>query len=190
MPPPTKISRDQVVDAAFDVVHDRGLDALSARSVAGQLNCSTAPVYSQFSNMKELRLAVARKILALMEQYDTAEYTERTFLNMGIGTVLFARDYANLFRAIHMESSEFNNLIAEYLERLTDMMRREQRFSDLLAGVRAHLLETMWIYTHGMAALVTTGYIRDVTTESVTRALEEVGGVIIAAALENHGREE
>jgi hypothetical protein len=125
-----------------------------------------------------------------MEQYDTAEYTERTFLNMGIGTVLFARDHPNLFRAIHMDTSEFNDLIAEYLERLTEMMRREQRFSDLLAEVRSHLLETMWIYTHGMAALVTTGYIRDVTQESVTRALEEVGGVIIAAALERHGPKE
>jgi AcrR family transcriptional regulator len=190
MPPPTRINRDRIVNAALRIVRAKGLAALTARSVAADLNCSTAPVYSQFRNMEELRFAVAHNILELMEQYDTAEYTQRTFLNMGIGTVLFARDYPHLFRAIHMDTSEFNHLIAGYMERLTEMMRREQRFSDLLADVRGHLLETMWIYTHGMAALVTTGYIRDVTTESVTRALEEVGGVIIAAALENHGRTE
>ena len=188
MPPRTKISRNQVVEAAFRIVRDQGLDALSARSLADELNCSTAPVYSQFQNMEELRFAVAHKILALMEEYDTTEYTERTFLNMGIGTVLFAREYPHLFRAIHMDTSQFNDLIAEYMDRLTDMMRREQRFSDLPVAARADLLEKMWIYTHGMATLVTTGYMRDVTRESITRALEEMGGIVIAAALDKHNR--
>ncbi|UCD37189.1 MAG: TetR/AcrR family transcriptional regulator [Fidelibacterota bacterium] len=186
MPPTTKIIRKQVVEAAFSIVRDQGLDALSARSVADQLHCSTAPVYSQFHNMEALRFAVAHKILALMEEYDTAEYTDRTFLNMGIGTVLFARDYPHLFRAIHLDTSQFNDLITEYLGRLVDMMRREKRFSDLLGTARADLLEKMWIYTHGMATLVTTGYFHDVTRESITRSLEEVGGIVIAAALEKH----
>ena len=44
MPPKTKVTRDMIVLAAVDVARQDGVDKINARTVAGQLHCSTQPV--------------------------------------------------------------------------------------------------------------------------------------------------
>ena len=42
MPPKPKITREMVVDAAFEVARQTGSENINARTVSKQLNCSTA----------------------------------------------------------------------------------------------------------------------------------------------------
>ena len=58
MPPKAKVTRDMIVDAAFDLVRAEGQGALNARAVARRLGCSTQPVLYAFATMEELKAAV------------------------------------------------------------------------------------------------------------------------------------
>ena len=61
MPPKTKITRDMVAQAALDAARQGGLDAVSARTVAARLGCSTQPVLYQFATVEELRRETYRR---------------------------------------------------------------------------------------------------------------------------------
>ena len=61
MPPKVKVTKEDIINAAVDIVRKSGAQAINARTVASVLNCSTQPVFSNFATMDELRLAVAKK---------------------------------------------------------------------------------------------------------------------------------
>ena len=65
---------------------------LAHRFAAKKLNCSTAPVYSTFSNMAELQKEVMRKAIDLLVEYTRRDYSPDPFLNMGVGVVLFSKE--------------------------------------------------------------------------------------------------
>ena len=45
MPPKARITKEQVIDAAVEIVRTKGEDALTAKSLAGALKCSTQPIF-------------------------------------------------------------------------------------------------------------------------------------------------
>ena len=61
MPPKVKITRDMIIDAAFDIIRNEGSENLNARNIAARLNCSTQPVLYSFKTVDEIREAVYRK---------------------------------------------------------------------------------------------------------------------------------
>ena len=62
MPPKVKVTKEEIINTAVDIVRNSGAQAVNARTVASALNCSTQPVFSNFATMEELRLAVIESI--------------------------------------------------------------------------------------------------------------------------------
>ena len=58
MPPTPKISREEILSAAFTLVRTQGIDALGARALANTLHLSTQPIFSHFPTMDALKQAV------------------------------------------------------------------------------------------------------------------------------------
>ena len=183
MPPKTRFTEAQVVNAAFEIVDKYGLKALSARKVARELKSSTAPVYSYFETMDKLQRAVIKKAKDLMIEYALKSYTDIVFLNMGVGCTLFARDHKQLFRAIFMESGNFKDIVDEYLDYLKNELVKDQRFELMLEESRGSLLNKMWIFTHGLASLMCVGIIQDDSEEYIIKTLKDVGRAVIGQTL-------
>lgn len=57
MAPKQKITREQLLEVAFDITRKEGFSAVTARSVAKAAGCSIQPVFSQFDTMEALRTA-------------------------------------------------------------------------------------------------------------------------------------
>lgn len=57
MPPKQKVTRDDIIEAAFRIARERGAECISARSVADMLGYSTQPVLYHFSTVEEVRRA-------------------------------------------------------------------------------------------------------------------------------------
>ena len=49
------VSREELIEAAFRLIRREGHEALSARSLAAEIGCSTQPVMYRFPNLAELR---------------------------------------------------------------------------------------------------------------------------------------
>ena len=60
MPKTPVVGREQVLGGALDLLRKGGPAALTARSIAEKLACSTQPIYSAFGSMKELERALLR----------------------------------------------------------------------------------------------------------------------------------
>ena len=56
MPPKVKISKEDILQTAIELVRKGGEEAVNARAIAGALNCSTQPIFSNFASMEERHL--------------------------------------------------------------------------------------------------------------------------------------
>lgn len=183
MPPPINFTKDQVLQAAFDLAEKQGMRVLSARNVAKQLQSSTAPVYSCFSSIDALKREVLKKAETLLTEYIKTSYTDRVFLNMGVGIALFARDHRELYRTLFLEKNEFKDLVNGILSSMKDWIREDHRFTEMPVEDRNTMVDKMWIFTHGLATLICVGLVEEDSQAYITNTLDEVGTVVIGAAL-------
>lgn len=181
MPPKTKYTKGDVIQAAVRVVETAGLGSLTARSVASRLGASTAPVYQHFTNMDELLLEVMRETQRRLLEYASRPYTERVFLNMGTGIAMFACEHRALYRALMLEGDRYRDVVHEFLAQLESAMVKDERFTSWSARERHDLLTKMWTFTHGLASLISAGLIKDCTREMVIATLLDMGGDVIGA---------
>ncbi|HNY66488.1 MAG TPA: TetR family transcriptional regulator [Deltaproteobacteria bacterium] len=183
MPPKATVTREEIIQAAFTIVDEGGMLCLTARSVAKETGLSTRPVYFYFSSMEELQKEVLKKAVDLLREYTTVPYTERVFLNMGIGIVLFARDHRQLFRNLFLESDEYKDLVAEFMLSLRDEMKKDPRFTGMTQEERDTLLNKMWVFTHGLASVICVGLNEEQSDRYIIDMIDQVGSVVIADAI-------
>ena len=74
MPAKAKVTKEMIVDAAFAIAREAGVENINARTVSESLHCSTQPVMYHFATMEELK----RTVEAL-----NAESLERLRKNIG-----------------------------------------------------------------------------------------------------------
>ena len=181
MPPKTVFTRDDVVEAAVKVVQDQGIKALTAREVAKRLKSSTAPVYSNFESMRLLGREVIKKAKDLILDYMSRSYTERVFLNMGIGYARFARENCALFRALYLETNDYMDVHQDLQIAMRKQVSKDERFVSLDEKARNSLLDKMAIFTHGLATMICVGLADDSSDEYITKTLIDVGSAVIGA---------
>ena len=111
MPPKAKVTRDMILDAAFDLVRTEGQGALTVRALSRRLGCSTQPILYNFATMEELTAAVYEKA----DAFHTACILPRdeegpdALLRLGLNYVRFGHEERHLFRFL-FESNRFGGL--------------------------------------------------------------------------------
>ena len=51
MPPKVKITKEMIIDAAFEIARSEGAENINARAVSKKLGCSTQPVMYHFKTI-------------------------------------------------------------------------------------------------------------------------------------------
>ena len=103
MPPKVKVKKEDVINAAVDIVRSSGVQAINARTIASALNCSTQPVFSNFASMDELRLAVVERADKLCQEYMQREVESGEFPAYkanGMAYIRFAKEEKELFKLL------------------------------------------------------------------------------------------
>lgn len=108
MPPKLKITKQMILDAAFQIVRREGYESLSARRIAEALGCSTQPILYQYQTVNEIRAEVYR----LTDEYHGSfilpgENAEDPFLELGLKYIRFGYEEKNLFRFL-FQSNQFD----------------------------------------------------------------------------------
>ncbi len=178
MPPKAKFTRDEILSAALDIVRLKGIDALTARSLADALKSSPRPIFTVFAGMDEIVREVILKAKALY-----AEYVKRgltcvpQFKGVGVQYILFAIEEPKLFQLLFMNERGSVPPMCEVLQLIEDS------FEEILASITnaygfdrdtaLRLYYHMWIYSHGIATLCATKMC-SFTAEDISRMLTEV----------------
>ncbi|MBQ4569464.1 MAG: WHG domain-containing protein [Ruminococcus sp.] len=174
MPPKVKITKEDIINTALNIVRKKGVQALNARAVASVLGCSTQPVFSNFKTMEELSLAVADKADELCTQFieqESASGKYPVYKASGMAYIRFAKEEKELFKLLYMrdrskeiipKDTKLGNQMTDIVQSNTGMDTEEAKLFHL----------EMWAYVHGIAAMFATGYL-DLDWELVSRMLTD-----------------
>lgn len=157
MPPKPKFTREEVINAAYDLLEQGGMDAVVAREVGNQLGCTVAPIFTCFENMEELRAAVHQKALAFFGAYmsDCVDYFP-AFKEFGLRWVRLASEHPHVYSEIFLRKNDdvpgdfFNN---DFWQMLTPILTEITTTFSVSMADAEHVMKDMLIYAHGLAAL-------------------------------------
>ncbi len=159
MPPKTKITKENLVDAAVQIVRECGADALNARSLAEKLACSTQPIFSNFATMDELRLATVEAANALYEEMMRREIESGKYppyKASGMAYIRFAAEEKELFKLLYMRDRREEMIPTEADNRMTSTVMGNTGLEKTDAEL-FHL--EMWAFVHGIAVMIATNYL-------------------------------
>ncbi len=168
MPAVKKVSREEIVEAALEVVRDGGFSAVNARSVAKKLGCSTQPIYFSFRNMDELKAALIERAAQMHEQrvrdsLRAHEGNDSRYSSYGMGFVQFAAEEKQLFRWLYLEGEQLgpyqNDIL---LPEVIGVIMEEFGYGE---GVARRFHQDMIYFTYGLAILANTGHLPLTETE-------------------------
>lgn len=175
--PKAKISREMVVDAAFEITRREGIENVNARSVAEQLGCSTQPVMYHFAKIEDMKLAVFEKADLYHSDYlmNIQNPEEGIMLGIGLNYVRFAIREPHLFRFLFQSGyAQGNSLIeiinSEALRPILEMMGGAMKTN--LRQTKDVFL-TIAMFAHGYASIIANNsleYDEAAVTEHLTRA--------------------
>ena len=170
MPPKVKVTKEDIISCAVEIVRKDGADAVNARNVAAAMNCSTQPVFSNFSSMDELKLAVAKRADELCNKYIEAECEKGEYPSYkasGIAYIRFAKEEKELFKLLYMRdrSKEGYSLDSPLND---SMISQVQKNTGLEKDTAALFHLEMWAVVHGIATMLATGFL-DLDPELISR---------------------
>ena len=174
MPPQMKVTNEDIVNAAVDIVRQRGAHSLNARTVASVLNCSTQPVFSHFATMDQLRLAVVKQADILCQEYMEKEVASGRFPDYkanGMAYIRFAKEEKELFKLLYMRDRSGESISNEsaLYDQMVTLVLNNTCLDD--TGAKLFHLE-MWAYVHGIATMFATGFL-DLDWELVSKMLTD-----------------
>ena len=175
MPPKVKVTKEDIINAAVDIVRSSGAHAINARTIASVLNCSTQPLFSNFATMDELRLAVVEKADMLCQEYmqrevDRGEYP--AYKASGMAYIRFAKEEKQLFKLLYMRDRTNENVTFDsQLDGKMETIVQNNTGLDKETAKLFHL--EMWAFVHGIASMFATDFV-DFQIDLVSRMLTDI----------------
>lgn len=177
MPPKPKYTKEQIIDAALDIVSQKGIDALTAKELGRALHTSATPIFTVFNSMQEVQDAVKVAAMKRFESYAhkmTADMP--VFKQVGMQMILFAKEEPQLYQLIFMSQNgdvtSFDDIYAHLGSVADECLNTIQKDYDLSCEDAKTLFEHSWIHTFGIGALCATGMC-DFSQEQISKMLTQ-----------------
>lgn len=158
MPTTIKISKDMILDAAFKIAREEGIEKISNREIAKKLDCSIRPIYYQFENVQEMQKELYLKIEKYFYQFlmDNMVDDIPKYKQIGIHYIKFAQKEKKLFQILFMGDMGLtpNAFILKAGKDYEDIEKLIKISTNLNKEEIKEFHTKMWIFTHGIATLV------------------------------------
>lgn len=158
MPPRAKITKEMVIDAAFEVTRAEGTENVNARTVSKKLGCSTQPVMYHFAKIEDMKKAVYEKSCWFHSEYlmNIPETQEDIMLGIGLNYIRFAVEETNLFRFLFQSGFAVENNILQMVdaEELKPVISAMQEAMKLNEEQTKEVFLTLALFVHGYASII------------------------------------
>lgn len=160
MPPKVRITKEDIVKTAVELVRVGGAGAINARAIAAALNCSTQPIFSNFATMEELIKSVIDKGYALYQGFiknevESGRYPQ--YKAYGMAYVRFAKEEKELFKLLFMRDRSKEDLSPspDFDESVQIIME-----ANTVSKETATLIHLeMWSCAHGIGTMLATSFL-------------------------------
>lgn len=169
------ITKDYIVNTAFQMVKQEGIEQVTARKLAAKAECSTQPIFRAYENMEELYQELFRKTNAYFTFYCERVPKDQSepFVNLAYAYIQFAKEERNLFRFLFLPDRSYGKSTYEILngEKGIVVSEFEKAKKDGCRNV-GDLFTKLWIFVHGAACMTITGDY-DLNEEETIKLLKE-----------------
>ena len=156
-----EIFKQQILEVAYKMAIENGVDSLTARKVAEAADCSTQPIYLEFKNMNDLR----HQVLEMIQEKLKSSVFEESFvgdplIDLELSYIYFAAKHPQLFRAMYVEGKFGSANISEFSMEI-GLRKLEESYpeNDFSEDKKRNIVTGSWIIATGIGALVATGKI-------------------------------
>lgn len=178
MPPKAKFTKDEILDMAFYITKEYGIDAVTARELGARLGSSARPIFTIFESMDEVKESVIIKSKELYGQYvEEGLKSQLAFKGVGIAYIRFAIEQPKLFQLLFMRPTQEPTDVSMILPVIDDnyekILQSVQEPYCLERKAAERLYQHLWTYTHGIATMFATG-LCSYTMEQLEERLTDV----------------
>ena len=158
MAPKNKFTREEMVEASLRVVRTKGIDGLTAKTLADALGTSTQPVFTAFGSMDALKREVYAAALRLYDGYVNAGLQEKIpFFGVGMQYIRFAREEPELYRLLFLAQTQECSAMKS-MEHLRELVRPTLvNIYHITAEEADVYFRDLWFVVHSLATLIVTG---------------------------------
>ncbi len=158
----TQISKEVILDAAFQLLVREGYATINITNLAKEIGCSTQPIAWHFGNMDALRAELLVYCLGYMKNRFVIEGENASTImeQIAIRYLELALDYPNLYKYLYMSEHEGKKMaaIAQGLravnqDKVIHMLKEEHGITD--EDAEKYLLN-MQMYVHGISSFAVT----------------------------------
>lgn len=156
MPAKAKVSKEMIVDAAFEIARKEGMENINARTVSEKLNCSTQPVMYHFATIEELKRAAYAKADWFHTEYLMNIEQHNILLGIGLNYIRFAVEEPHLFRFLFQSGFSTENSLLEMInsEELKPVISTMQKTMNLNIEQTKEVFVTLALFVHGYASII------------------------------------
>lgn len=181
MPPKRKFSKEQIIDAAFEIARIEGLDSITIRKVAEKIGSSIAPIYVNFETVDGLKEEVVKKTFAVSHQLLQEQDSGNPFHDIGMASLRFAKEYNVLFMDLVMKQNEYMNEYDETMGKdLVQLMKKDKDLKGFTDEELMNILLKMRIFQVGLSVMVANNLLPTAANEETL--LKSAGKDMILAA--------
>lgn len=155
MPPKVKITKEMIVDAAFEIARSEGAENINARTVSKKLGCSTQPVMYHFKTIEELKKTVYVKADGYHSEYITNIQGENPMKDIGLNYIRFAQTEKNLFRFLFQTNEFIGKNISELInsEELQPIIAILSKEVEVNTEQAETIFRSLFLIAHGYASM-------------------------------------
>ncbi len=181
MKQPSVYTRENIIDAAVELIREEGWPRVTTRKIATQMGASTMPIYSHVKSVEELEGELRAKVRNMLKDFQLRSYTDQPLLNLAFGYVVFARDEKQLFRFLYLdkperiESGDLSGMRDSFFEQFGKESPVGAALSAMEEAGQEAMIQNTWIFTHGLAMLVNSGTLGKCPDEAILGYLQGAG---------------
>ena len=189
MAPKNKFTKDEMIAAALRVVRSKGIDRLTAKTMADELGTSTQPIFTGFGSMDGVRQEVYAAAVRVYDGYaDAGLKGAIPFLGVGMQYIRFAREEPELYRLLFLTRAQDQEHSAmKSMQHLQALVRPTlMDVYHITAEEADRYFRDLWLVVHGLSTLIVTddcpysdqeiGQILTGFSISICKSLKEIPG--------------
>lgn len=169
------ITKDNIINAAFAILQEEGIEQVTARKLAAKAGCSTQPIFRVYKSMDELTEDLFIKACDFFQGYyeQFKRQTVTPFVHLGNIYIQFASEHQKLFAFIFLSENRFGRSMYDLVNGSEGNVSREIQTATAQGCPNAgELFMKMWIFIHGAACMSLTGDY-DLSEEETIRMLKD-----------------
>ena len=157
MPKNIKITKEMILNAAFEITKKDGISKVSNREIAKKLNCSIRPIYYQFKNSDELFNSLYNMIHEYFYKFILANLNDKfpKYKQVGLNYIKFAREEKNFYQVLFLNKNcnldTFNGNNDSNFNKVKDFIKISTNLSN--EDINDFHFK-MWTFCHGLATLL------------------------------------